>query len=338
MAMIGWRRAMPGQVLLVATACAGLTLLLDLAALVGVWVGGTAVAFPGDRYRAGAELLLPWTVNSLAALVVFTALLGAAAWWVHRTRGPGLVALGMTVLPLLTAVSLLQWGLYPLMYETTCRGCDAITYQRASGPTGYPEVRAALLALTALFLVAAVVAACSPATTHRIRTAATPVNRRPSTADVAGTALTALAACAAVLAVTTALIGATARKHTYRSGFVPLPADERAVALVAAGLTAAVAAGTLWYARRLRQGRGGASMLTLAGLGSVGWSVLVTVMLISTPKGGVVPSGWWVEVDPPWVREVHGTFAWAALIALIPAVATVLWPATLRWLRNPGKA
>ncbi|WP_280269956.1 hypothetical protein [Nocardia wallacei] len=336
----------PGGVLLVAMAAAGLTLVLDVAALIRVRLGGPAAAFPGDTYGGDAELLWPWTVTALTALAVFAAVLGVLAWWLTRTRGPALVALGLTALPLLGVALVLQ-VVSPLMYDTTCSICDAVTYRRASGPTGYPPARATLLALTAVGIVAAVAAACSPATTRRIRATATPTDRPPHTATptdqpphtatVAGYALTAFAACAASLSVTTALIAATARKHTYSRGFVPLPADERAVGFAAAGLTLAVAAGTLWYARRLRQGRGGAAMLTLSGLGTAGWPVLAIALLISTPKGGVVPSGWWVEANPPWVREVHGLFAWAAVAALIPAVLTVLWPPTLRWMTRPER-
>ncbi|WP_069162665.1 hypothetical protein [Nocardia altamirensis] len=332
------RRVTPGAVLLVAVALAGVTVALDVVVVALVHFGGAAVAFPGDtRYRGDVEFLWGVTVPALVAPVVFAAVIAALVPWLARTRGPALVALGAATVPLVGMLALLHTGLYPLMLDTTCSICDAITYDAAPGPPGYRAVRSILLALLAVCLVGAVVAASSSATTRRVRALATSTDRPPSTVSVVGMAMTVLGVCAAALSLTLILIAATARKHTYRSGFVPLPTDERAVVFMVAGLAAVFAAGTLWHAWLWRHGRGAAAaMLTLSGLGLVAGSVLVTMFLLMTPKGGVVPSGWWVEVDPPWLREVHGTVAWAALAALLVAVITVLRPATLRWVARPN--
>ncbi|MFG1793302.1 hypothetical protein [Nocardia sp. NPDC049149] len=332
------RGVTPGAVLRVAVALAGMTVALDVVVVALVHFGGSAVAFPGDkRYRGEVEFFWATTVLALVMLLVYAAVIAALVPWLARTRGPALVALGAATVPLVGMLVLLQTGLYPLMLDTTCSICDAITYDAAPGPPGYRVVRSILLALMAVCLVGAVVAASSSATTRRIRTVATSTDRPPSTVRVAGMAMTVLGVCAAALSVTLIVIATTARKHTYRSGFVPLPSDERAGVFVVAGLAAVFAAGTLWQAWLWRHGRGAAAaMLTLSGLGLVAGSVLVTMFLLMTPKGGVVPSGWWVEVDPPWLREVHGAVAWVALAALLVAVSTVLWPATLRWVARPN--
>ncbi|MFJ1455033.1 hypothetical protein [Nocardia sp. N2S4-5] len=329
------RNRHPGALLLAAAVLAGVMQLLDVVVVVLVRIFGAGVAFPGDAHAAGADLLWVAVLASLMALVVVAGAAAGSAWWLARSRGPAFVAFGVAIVPMAGLVAILPW-LNPLVFDTTCSICDAITYDAAPGPVGYRAVRIVLAAMTMACLAGALAAACSSATTRRIRAVARPVRRRPGVVTVACGALTALGTCAAVLSVTTLLIALAARKHVYRGGFEPLPVDERALIATVAGVAAFYAVGTLRQAGQLRRGQGGAALLTLSGLGLAIGTVLVTLSLLTTPRGGVVPSGWWVLVDPPGLREVHGAAAWAALAALLVALITVPWPGSMRWVAHPS--
>ncbi|GAB4588324.1 hypothetical protein [Nocardia sp. IFM 10818] len=323
---------------------AGVLLLVDLATVVLVWRGGVPVAFPGEPHAAGAEVTFVWASAGGAPLVAaYLAALAAAvtpsmllARRFDRMRGAGLVWLGVALLPLAGALALLQWSLYPLFLDTTCGICDAITYEAAPGPGWYRPARIALMALLTLCFMGAVALACSPAMTRRLHAAAAPVPRRPGAATVAAIGLTVLAVCATLLAATVVPIATTAQQHQRTGELVRVDSGTQIMTYVVAVLAVVFAMGTLRQAQALWRGNAAAApMLTLSGLSLLLWSGLLGMLLLLTPKGGILPTGWRVEVDPSWLPEVHGAVVCAALAALAVAGVALLWPTTLSWITRP---
>ncbi|MFC9997690.1 hypothetical protein [Nocardia sp. NPDC127526] len=323
---------------------AGVLLLVDLAAVVLVWRGGLPVAYPGGRYGASDKAEFVWASAGGALLVaVYLLALAAAvapsvllARRFDRIKGAGLVWLGVALLPLAGALASLHWALYPLILDTTCGICDAITYEAAPGPVWYRPVRMALMALLAACFLGAVALACSPGMTRRLHDTAPPVPRRPGAATVAAVGLTVLAGCATLLAATVVPIATTAQQHRRTGELVRVDSGTQIMTYVVAVLAVVFAMGTLRQAQALWRGNAAAApMLTLSGLSLLLWSGLLGMLLLLTPKGGILPTGWRVEVDPSWLPEVHGVVVCAALAALAVAGVALLWPTTLSWIIRP---
>ncbi len=322
---------------------AGVLLTVDLVAVILVWRGGMAVAFPGAGHSAvrvrfvwasgGGALGVAAYVGALAAVVAPSVLLARRF---DDIRGVTLIWLGVVAVPLAGALALLNWVLYPLVLDTTCGSCDAIVYEAAPGPIWYRPARTAVLALLAICLAAAVALACSPTMTRRLRAGTTPVPRRPGAATVAAAGLAVLAVCATLLAATVVPIATSAQEYERTGELVPVDDGTQVMAYVVAVLAVVFAMGTFRQAQALWRGRAAAApMLTLSGLSLLLWAGLLGMLLLLTPKGGILPTGWRVEVDPSWLPEVHGVTVCAALAALAVAGVALLWPTTLSWITRP---